>query len=197
MIKCIPGHKEGQRNGTKRRQFTAQFEAKVATEALRGASNQVSGWKRQAQAGLEEVFAGATSRGQKDHEAIVHDLHAKIGELTVERDFYRAGSGAEPGRAACDNRPRTPECEPAMPTARREPLDGVLPSARGERADPGVDAPDRRAVPGLPVLRQPTDDASLGARGGGGRSAPGAAAGLLVWQCAVAIVATACKWIFR
>ena len=57
---------------TKRRRFTAQFKAKVATEALRGDRtiqaiaakhevhpNQVSGWKRQAQAGLEEVFAGA------------------------------------------------------------------------------------------------------------------------------------------
>ena len=54
---------------TKRRRFTAQFKAKVATEALRGERtiqalaakyqvhpNQVSGWKRQAQAGLEEVF---------------------------------------------------------------------------------------------------------------------------------------------
>ena len=50
---------------TKRRRFTAQFKAKVATEALRGDRtiqaiaakhevhpNQVSGWKRQAQAGL-------------------------------------------------------------------------------------------------------------------------------------------------
>ena len=67
---------------TKRRQFTAQSKAKVATEALRGdrtiqaiaakyevPPNQVIGWKRQAQAGLDEVFAGATSRHQKDHEA--------------------------------------------------------------------------------------------------------------------------------
>ena len=87
---------------TKRRRFTAQFKAKVATEALRGERtiqalaakyqvhpNQVSGWKRQAQAGLEEVFAGAS--GQKEHEAMVHDLHAKIGELTVERDFLSRG----------------------------------------------------------------------------------------------------------
>jgi len=28
-----------------------------------------------------------------------------------------------------------------MQTARREPFDGVLSTARGERADPGVDAP--------------------------------------------------------
>ena len=92
---------------TKRRRFTAQFKAKVATEALRGDRtiqaiagkhevhpNQVSGWKRQAQAGLEEVFAGATSRRQKDHEATIHDLHAKIGELTVAGDFLSRGLGS-------------------------------------------------------------------------------------------------------
>ena len=30
------------------------------------------------QAGLEEVFAGATSRRQKDHEATIHDLHLEL-----------------------------------------------------------------------------------------------------------------------
>ena len=63
-----------------RRRFTAQFKAKVAMEALRGDlqaiaakhevhPNQVSGWKRQAQAGLQELFAGASNRRQprRDH----------------------------------------------------------------------------------------------------------------------------------
>ena len=100
---------------TKRRRFTAQFKAKVATEALRGDRtiqaiagkhevhpNQVSGWKRQAQAGLEEVFAGATSRRQKDHEATIHDLHAKIGELCFQpaRDA-KPRQAVLPGRAWC------------------------------------------------------------------------------------------------
>ena len=89
---------------TTRRRFTAQFKAKVAMEALRGDRtiqaiaakhevhpNQVSGWKRQAQAGLQELFAGASNRRQKDHDATIHDLHAKIGELTVERDFLSRG----------------------------------------------------------------------------------------------------------
>ena len=106
MLRCIRGHEEGQGDGDETSRFTAQFKAKVATEALRGDRtiqaiagkhevhpNQVSGWKRQAQAGLEEVFAGATSRRQKDHEATIHDLHAKIGELTVERDFLSRGLG--------------------------------------------------------------------------------------------------------
>ena len=54
----------------------------------------VSGWKRQAQDGLKEVFARGTNHRQGDHEAVVHDLHAKIGELTVERDFLSRGLGS-------------------------------------------------------------------------------------------------------
>ena len=51
----------------------------------------MSGWKRQAQDGLRELFAGGANRRQADHEASIHDLHAKIGELTVERDFLARG----------------------------------------------------------------------------------------------------------
>ena len=76
MIRCIPGHEQGRRNGDETTPIHSAVQAKVATEALRGERtiqaiaakyqvhpNQVSGWKRQAQAGLEEVFAGDTSRG--------------------------------------------------------------------------------------------------------------------------------------
>ncbi len=89
---------------TTRRRFTADFKARVALEALRGdrtiqeiASkhkvhpNQVSTWKRQAVDGLGAVFSNGAERTGRDHEAEVHELHAKIGELTVERDFLAAG----------------------------------------------------------------------------------------------------------
>jgi len=89
---------------TTRRRFTADFKAKVALEALRGdrtiqeiASkhkvhpNQVSTWKRQAVNGLGAVFSNGAERAGRDHEAEVHELHAKIGELTVERDFLASG----------------------------------------------------------------------------------------------------------
>ncbi len=89
---------------TKRRRFTAQFKKKVALEALRGDRtvqaiaarhgvhpNQVSTWKRQAVDGLGEVFAGRGSNRGSDHEKTVRELHAKIGELTVERDFFLRG----------------------------------------------------------------------------------------------------------
>ena len=89
---------------TTRRRFTADFKAKVALDALRGDRtiqeiaakhkvhpNQVSTWKRQAMDGLGEVFSNGAERAGQDHEAEVHDLHAKIGQLTVERDFLAKG----------------------------------------------------------------------------------------------------------
>ena len=55
--------------------------------------NQISNWKRQAQDGLRELFADGRSQRQKEHDASIHGLHAKIGELTVERDFFARGLG--------------------------------------------------------------------------------------------------------
>ena len=88
----------------KRRKFTEQFKAKVALEVLRGDKtiqqiasqhkvhpNQVSAWKRQAMDGLGAVFSNGAERAGREHETEVHDLHAKIGELTVERDFLARG----------------------------------------------------------------------------------------------------------
>jgi|TARA_B100002003_G_C13906135_1_gene441216 transposase-like protein len=89
---------------TKRRRFTADFKAKVALEALRGDRpiqeiagrhkvhpNQVSTWKRQALDGLGTIFSNGADKAGADHEVEIHDLHAKIGQLTVERDFLARG----------------------------------------------------------------------------------------------------------
>ena len=88
----------------KRRRFTAEFKKEVALEALRETEpvqtiasrhevhpNQVSAWKRQAVEGLDEVFAKGRPTGPSKHESEIRDLHAKIGELTVERDFFLRG----------------------------------------------------------------------------------------------------------
>lgn len=85
---------------TKRKRYSGEFKAKVAREALKEEStiadiairfnihpNQVSEWKKQAIEGLAEVFTGKTERSDAAHEAQVKELHAKIGQLTVERDF--------------------------------------------------------------------------------------------------------------
>ena len=89
---------------TTRRRFTADFKAKVALESLRGDKtiqeiaarhkvhpNQVSTWKRQAVDGLGSVFSNGPDKARMILDDEVHDLHAKIGQLTVERDFLAKG----------------------------------------------------------------------------------------------------------
>jgi transposase len=89
---------------TTRRRFTSDFKAKLALQALRGDKtiqeiagrhkvhpNQVSTWKRQAMDGLGAVFSNGADKARTDHDDEVHDLHAKIGQLTVERDFLAKG----------------------------------------------------------------------------------------------------------
>lgn len=89
---------------TTRRRFTADFKARVALEALRGDRtvqeiaakhqvhpNQVSTWKRQALDGLGAVFSNGADVARRDHESEIKELHAKIGQLTVERDFLARG----------------------------------------------------------------------------------------------------------
>ncbi len=41
--------------------------------------------------GLGEENTKGLDRDRRDHETEVRDLHAKIGELTVERDFLARG----------------------------------------------------------------------------------------------------------
>ncbi len=122
---------------TKRRRFTADFKARVALDALRGDKtiqeiaakrrvhpNQVSTWKRQAMDGLGEVFSNGLARDRRDHETEVRDLHAKIGELTVDRIFWPKGSSDKPGGPQGDDPARPPgfELEPAMSPADDQPL---------------------------------------------------------------------------
>ena len=85
---------------TRRRRFSAEFKAKVALEAIRGDQsiselasryelhpNMITNWKRQAIDNMAAGFSGAGERKGKAEEAQIKDLHAKIGQLTVERDF--------------------------------------------------------------------------------------------------------------
>jgi transposase len=82
-----------------RRNHAPAFKAKVALEAAREEStvteisrkygvhvNQVRAWKEQLLEGVVDVFA-SPGEGRREHEDEVKELHAKIGELMVERDF--------------------------------------------------------------------------------------------------------------
>ena len=89
-----------------RRTHSPTFKAKVALAALKGEktladlaqhydvhANQITAWKAQLLEGAAGVF-GAGSTGTESAPAVdVKLLHAKIGELTVERGFLVGALG--------------------------------------------------------------------------------------------------------
>ncbi len=89
-----------------RKRYSADFKAKVALEAIRGEltiaqlvarhgvhQTLIHGWKKQALEGLAGVFSAKTDVPAPDAAVEIEKLHAKIGELVVERDFLRKASG--------------------------------------------------------------------------------------------------------
>jgi len=87
----------------KRRNHSASFKAKVALAAIRGDKtlaelskqfdvhqNQIQDWRRQLLDKADQVFdRGGSSPAESEHK--VKELHAKIGQLTMERDFLEQG----------------------------------------------------------------------------------------------------------
>ncbi len=91
---------------SKRRSFSAEFKARVALEALSGAytlaelsakhgvhPNMIAQWKRRVQEGLPELFSRRRTAGDSSTEAEIKELHAKIGQLLVEKDFLSRAFG--------------------------------------------------------------------------------------------------------
>jgi transposase len=89
-----------------RKRYTAEFKAKVAIEAIKGDltisqlvakygvhQTMINAWRKQAIENLSTVFEQKTHTIEKTREADIEKLHAKIGQLIVERDFLAKASG--------------------------------------------------------------------------------------------------------
>ena len=87
-----------------RRNHSAKFKAQVALEAIRGEKTiaeiaahhevhptQVTSWKNEVLENLAGIF-GDESCGRDEKERI-RELHAKIGELSMENDFLERALG--------------------------------------------------------------------------------------------------------
>jgi transposase len=92
-----------------RRNHSAAFKARVALEAIKGEKtlaqlaaqydvhpNQVTSWKTELLEKATEIFGKSATEASADRQRI-QELHAKIGELTIERDFLGKALGRYPG----------------------------------------------------------------------------------------------------
>jgi len=91
----------------KRKTYNASFKSRVALDALKGDQTMaelaakyqvhpamVTKWKKQATDGLVDVFSGNGCKARDaSREAEIKELHAKIGQLTVEKDFLAKAFG--------------------------------------------------------------------------------------------------------
>jgi transposase len=87
----------------KRRNHSPEFKAKVAMAAIQGDltmvqmvkkfdvhANQINDWKKQLLGNAPDVF-GKNVQQAEDTAETVQELHAKIGQLTMENDFLERG----------------------------------------------------------------------------------------------------------
>lgn len=92
----------------KRRNHSPSFKAKVAMAAIRGDKtlaeiaqqydvhpNQIQDWKKRLMSEAEHVFENGNGNPGNSSEEKVQELHAKIGELTMERDFLSKALGRD------------------------------------------------------------------------------------------------------
>src|SRR6478672_2987525 len=127
--------------GIKRKQHSAEFKARVAMAALSGEKTlaelaaefgvhptMISNWKQELVKRAVELFArGNKAPAAEDAQKVIDDLHRKIGQLQVERDFL-AGQPAIPSAER-----RAPACSTRSRSAALPELRGSATSAARSR----------------------------------------------------------------
>ena len=89
----------------KRKQYSAQFKAKVALEAHRGEKTVaelasqyqlhptvINNWKRRLLEGVGSLFEKGAAASKPTAQAQIDELYRQIGQLKVERDFLASKS---------------------------------------------------------------------------------------------------------
>lgn len=80
-----------------KKQFSKEFKAKVALEAIKGLKTsaeissefsvhptQIAKWKKELREGLPEIFSGKKSAADKDKDHLIDELYKQIGQTQVE-----------------------------------------------------------------------------------------------------------------
>jgi len=91
--------------GQIRKNYSADFKAQVALASIREDAtlaelssrfgihaSLIHRWKKEALAGMKDIFSGKQAIQETNHLTDIKDPHAKIGQLTVERDFLENAS---------------------------------------------------------------------------------------------------------
>ena len=87
-----------------RKQYSPDFKAKVAMEALKGQETiaelairfeihptQITKWKRELIAGAGNIFGADPNKKMKDEKGLINQLYQQIGQLKVEKDYLEKG----------------------------------------------------------------------------------------------------------
>ena len=87
-----------------RKQYSPDFKAKVAMEALKSQETiaelairfevhptQITKWKRELVAGAGNIFGADPNKKIKDEKGLINQLYQQIGQLKVEKDFLEKG----------------------------------------------------------------------------------------------------------
>lgn len=93
---------------TQRKQYSAEFKARVALEALKGHKTmnelvsiygvhptQLPKWKNPLQSELPQIFSNRHAKHEQAQEALKAQLYQQIGPLKVELDWLKKTSGLD------------------------------------------------------------------------------------------------------
>jgi transposase-like protein len=94
---------------TQRKQYSAEFKARVALEALKGLKTvnelasmygvhptQIAHWKHHLQKEMPDIFSARRAKREHDHEAFQAQFYQQIGQLKVELDWVKKKAGLTP-----------------------------------------------------------------------------------------------------